>query len=402
MADKKIVSKYKYKMELSYTDTTTNKTQSIKSECIKSLTIDHNYIDNVMPILYMNINLERKLADHMILNADDNFLTLVIYKYDEMADYRLDVEYIRGKFTYFLPEDLNKNDSIDYNAENEDQHNGDLYRNVALGLLLEDHINNNKQSINVNMKNTTMFNIVKHVLSHMKNVVIEPFNYNEKVKQLVVPARDSINKTLKYLNNHRVFYKTKYRFYQDFDYVYLISSSGKAVSNGKSKYKSVLIDIKDEIDDESNDPGIIKNTTKKNHNLIVSYLNTEVYDNVIRRKSKNGLRIITTSGASKKELKKKSSKSTSKVSSVRINNGNTYMAKNIESYLNSSNIFITINKTDLDTSVFSINKKYSISNIDKYKSNDGDYLLIRKRDAFVRTDDEFNINTTLNFIKYDE
>ena len=156
MADKKTVSKYKYKIELIYIDSKSNTIQNIKNECIKSVIIDHNYVDNVMPILYLNLSLDKQIIDHMILHINENLFTMAIYKYDELSNYQLEVEAFRKQFTYFLPDDINKNDPIDYNEGNSDITKGDTYRQVSIGLLCVDHINNNKRSYNLNMKNTSM------------------------------------------------------------------------------------------------------------------------------------------------------------------------------------------------------------------------------------------------------
>ena len=72
------------------------------------------------------------------------------------------------------------------------------------------------------------------------------------------------------------------------------------------------------------------------------------------------------------------------------------MLENIEADVNSSNIFISINKNDLDTDIFTINKRITISNIDRYKDKDGVYLLLRKRETYIRSDESFYMNTVLN------
>ena len=130
---------------MTYLNTKKNTTISIKNECVKSIIIDHNYEENCMPVLYVNLSLDRALIDDMIININKNLITLAIFKYDELLDHELEIECFRKKFTYFTPDDINKNNSIDYTSESIEQNLGDTYRNISLGLLCIEHINRNKK-----------------------------------------------------------------------------------------------------------------------------------------------------------------------------------------------------------------------------------------------------------------
>ena len=76
------------------------------------------------------------------------------------------------------------------------------------------------------------------------------------------------------------------------------------------------------------------------------------------------------------------------------------MLENIVNDNDASNVFIYLIKDDLDTDVFTINKKYNIYNIDRYKDTDGVYLLFRKREIYNREDENlFGMTMVLNFRK---
>ena len=51
-----------------------------------------------------------------------------------------------------------------------------------------------------------MYNMVRCITSGFDNILIEPFNYNDTFSQFILPAHDSINKALQFLNNKRVNY----------------------------------------------------------------------------------------------------------------------------------------------------------------------------------------------------
>lgn len=402
MADKIITYKYKYKVELFFVNYSKKKTITVEIdyEHIKSFTIDHNFESNNMPTIYMTLGLDKALIDDIILNCNTSLFTLALYKIDVLNDNQIESECFRDKFTYFLPDDVNKNDKLDYNDNNKEETSGSTFKEITIGLMSIKNINDNKKAIETTIRNTTMYDAVKYLLLHMDNVLIEPFNYNDTFTQLVIPSRDSVSKELSYLNDYRVFYKTPYRFYMDFDCTYLLSSSGKGIARNTDKYNDVIINIREIVDDDANDPGIMVNKSTGNYNVVVSYLNTTVYDNTIVNKSRTEVRGITSNGSSKQSLVNTASYSTTKTSTVRLNNDNTNMLENIVNDNDASNVFIYLIKDDLDTDVFTINKKYNIYNIDRYKDNDGVYLLSRKREIYNREDEnKFGMTMVLNFRK---
>lgn len=400
MADAIGIAKYLFKCEITYINTIKNKSLKIENNSIKSLKIDHNYVSNNMPIILLTISLNKKIIDDMIKNSNENLFNLSIVKYNELSNFPLEVTYFRDKFTYFLPDKLDANYEIDYATE-EQEKQGNL-KTITIGLMAINHINNNKKNCSMTINNTTKYDYVKYITSHIKDILIEPFNYNETLNNFVIPSIDSISKLLKYINDYRVFYKTPYRYYIDFDCTYIISSSGKAITKKSDKYDSVSINIKNIMNEEANDEGMRINKTKGNHTIVVSYVDAEVYDNSISNKSKTEIKGITSTEVTTTSLKSKSSISTSKTKTVKINNDNKHMVENIVADENSSNVFVAISKDDVDPSVFTINKKYTISHIDKYKDKDGIYLLTRKIEQYDRTkDNTYEITVALYFRKID-
>lgn len=397
MADKKSTASYKYKIQMYYIDIINKYNKEIKPEFINSIMIDHNYERNCMPIIYITVNIDKKMLDHMILHSNDNFITIAIYKYDILTDEKIEMECFRKKCIYFLPDNVNKNNDIDYTEHSEEQALESTYKPVTLGLLLLDHINNNKLSLDINTTNTNMYNCVRYCTGHIKNTVIEPFLHNTEFKHLLMPPHDSVNKALQYLNDYRVFYNTPYRYYNDFKNTYIISSSGNGYNIKDFKYNSIIFKINDILQDEANDIGIVTNKTTGNYEVPLSYIDTSVYDNSISNKSKNKIRGITSSGNSLKTLKNTDSYSKDKINNIRINNDNEYMLDNLEALENSSNTYITIFKDSLDTELFTINRRYTIHNIERYQELDGKYLLYRKREIYNREDDSFRMTSVLSF-----
>jgi len=399
--DKRSVAAYRYTIALQYLNVAKNISTDIKNECVKSLIIDHNYEVNCMPIVYVNLKLDKSLVDDMIKNQNDNMIIFTLSKYNDSSEMKVNTMVFRKKFIYFLPDNVNKMDPVDYNNITNDQMKGDTYTSLTLGLLCLDHVNDNKTHCEVTAKEVTMSEIVKYITSHINNLIIEPFSYNDTFDQFVLPPHDSVNKALKYLNNQKVFYSTPYRYYQDFDCTYILSSSGRPTERKEDLYSSVILSIRDIDDDNANTIGVVTNKTAGTYEVYVNYANTQVYDNTLINKSKNKVKGITSSGSTETNLLNTASYSKNKTETIRLNNDNEHMMENIEARNNSENFLVYFSKNDLDTELFTINKRISIHNIDRYQEFNGSYILYRKREIFLREDQNFVMNSMINLKKLD-
>lgn len=400
--NKRIYSQYRYKAEMTYLNLDKNVDTPLRVEFIKTIVIDHNYDKNSMPILFVTMKLDKSLVDDMILNINKNLILLAIYKYDNLSDTKEEVEIFRDKFTYFLPDGVNANDPIDYTEENEKEHRGNTFRDIVMGLISINHINRNKKYLELNTVNSTIYDCARYCTSHFDNLVIEPFIFNDTHKRIIMPGQESVRKALEFLNSYRVFYYTPFRFYQDFDYTYVISSSGLAIPKDNELYSSIVVNIRDILESDANDIGLVENKTAGTYEVPVSYVNTSVYDNTIANKSRTKLKGVSSTGSIEKSLNNVADYSEDKISRVRLNNDNDNMIYNLQADTNNKNVLVYFSKADLDSTVFSINKKISVHHIDRYQQYNGNYLLYRKRECYIREDSTFVLNTMINLRKVDE
>ena len=400
--NKRIYSQYRYKAEMTYLNLDKNLDTPLRVEFIKTIVIDHNYDKNSMPIIFVTMKLDKSLVDDMILNINKNLILLAIYKYDNLSDTKEEVEIFRDKFAYFLPDGVNANDPIDYTEENEKEHRGNTFRDIVMGLISINHINRNKKYLELNTVNSTIYDCARYCTSHFDNLVIEPFIFNDTHKRIIMPGQESVRKALEFLNSYRVFYYTPFRFYQDFDYTYVISSSGLAIPKDNELYSSIVINIRDILESDANDIGLVENKTSGTYEVPVSYVNTSVYDNTIANKSRTKLKGVSSTGSIEKSLNNVADYSEDKISRVRLNNDNDNMIYNLQADTNNKNVLVYFSKADLDSTVFSINKKISVHHIDRYQQYNGNYLLYRKRECYIREDSTFVLNTMINLRKVDE
>ena len=97
-SDKRNISIYKYKISMQYYNKNKNTTTDIKNESVKSVVIDHNYDINCMPIIYVNMKLDKSLVDDMIRNQNDNLIIFSVSRYDNNTRSNNERRYIYSSY----------------------------------------------------------------------------------------------------------------------------------------------------------------------------------------------------------------------------------------------------------------------------------------------------------------
>jgi hypothetical protein len=357
---------------------------------------------NSYPIIYINMQIDKKIADSIILNANKCLFSFNLYKYNDLKESSSAKKCVEGKFTYIIPDDANKNKDIDYNEATEKTAYGSTFRAISIGLIRLDHVEANKRTTELNLMDTDAITCARKITENCSNLVLEPFNNNKRFDSLTIKAQDSAKMALNYLNNQSVFYETPFRFYMDYKRSYLISSKGNSVKSSNDLCSSVSIRVRNIIADDANDEGY----TMKNDNatINVSYASTQVYDNTISNKSHTEIRGITSSGVSSQRLQNRAEYEKKKVVNIRLNNDNDTMAKNIKADIDNSGFFFYFMKAGLDLDLITMNKKITVEHVNEYKKFNGKYLVYRLREIFIREDDSFALLTAVNLkcIGYDE
>lgn len=386
---------YNYDIKMQYVNGKDK--EDIRTTYIRNLIIDHNIDRNIMPIIYVTMYLDKSIVDKLIANANSGTIILKIYKVNIIQNSTNSLIF-EDKFTYYLPDDINK--KIDIDSEEDVKNSGnDNYRDISIGLLSLDHVNTNKVFTELNLKDATIQDVARLVTKNCKNLVMETFDTNRSNDNLIIPAVDSVNKTLEYLNNQSTFYNTPYRFYMDFKRSYLVSSSGNHIASKNDSSGPINITVHNNIKDESTDVGYIKNSDGS-VKISVPYANTQVYDNTIANKGQSKIRGISSTGSNTKSLANTSSYSKDKVVNMRINNDNKKMVNNLANTADNSDFFLFFHKSGLDLDLFTINKKITVTyEINQYKKFSGDYLVYRIKHSFTRTDEEFELTTFIDLRK---
>ncbi len=196
--------KYEYYIDLYYNCMDYKEPKLIDQKNIKSLTIYKEYDKYNMPIATMNLHIDKKFADNIIKNSKTATMIMAVYKYQLDNNAAIKQLYFKHEFSYLTDDDTNKTEDIDYaKTDSKDEDREDVYR------------------------------------------ILKPFTETELVEQLIIPPKESLSKTLDYLNTIRVFYNTGYRFFMDLDNIYLVSKSGKATLRNVDKYATIKFNLSD-------------------------------------------------------------------------------------------------------------------------------------------------------------
>ena len=242
---------YEYSIKMTWHNKESNNKDSvynIPDEMINNFIVVSDYAKANMPIAYATLTLNKSNIDDIIKNVKTAYFDLSVQKAGstdtELSSSISTTTPYSGKCVYFIDQDINYNKELDYvDEENDKKPKNAILQTISIGLMWEACIERNKQTNNETIVNSTMFNTVLKFLQNTP-LVIEPFDYNDNIDQLIITPKDSLVKTIKFLNGIKVFYSTKYRLFFDPDCTYLLSSSGNGVKKRGEKYLNCLFNVR--------------------------------------------------------------------------------------------------------------------------------------------------------------
>ena len=401
MATETIKNKYRYDAIFQFV--LDNESTDLDSKYIKSIIIDFDYKKNTMPLIYITISMDNKIILKMLQNQDKGTIVFTIRRYISNNNYQNTIKsnYIKNNFIYFIADNLNIREAND-DSEDLNSASGTNYVTTTIGLLPLDLVNINKKSLNCIINKTPMMSLIYNILSD-RSLVMEQLQYNTILDGIILPPLDSKAKLLKYLNNLSCFYDTSYRYFMDFDTTYFLSSSGKKIPKIGEDISDIIINISRLDETDAKLEGMEIDYENRSYILYIGDGFSEKIDNKLIDRSYN---TIVAQGTSLKTTQSanlnisQNSVITKKRSTIRLPNDNTTLLNNIKSDMNNSMTTIMVSKSDIDMSIFTINKKYFIKATDTYgDSYNGEYLLIRKREIYIREDDTFTGDVALTFNK---
>lgn len=364
---------------------------------IKSILIDYSYDRNNMPLIYANIAVTYEQLKKLKANMKTGTILVNIQKYIENSDMPgLKIDYINAECVYFLSSDIGKDKEQAINPDRTE----DYGYIVTIGFIALDHINKNKTAINGVINSGSMSAALYYALKG-HNLLLEPLENNDKLKQVFIPPMKSVSKVISYLNDLSTFYNTPYRFFMDFDCTYLISSSGKAVKKKSEAMTTVRIKLVKEYT-EGNMEGMLEDKENKMYVLNVSATYANLMKNSVTEKTYSSIKGINTSGNTStvpiEEEGVDSSLYKPNSSNVRISNENTGLIENMKTAAMNNSVVLGIVKNKTDGAIFTINKYYYVEADDVYGPEvSGVYILSSKKEVYMQEGEGLAMSVMLTF-----
>ena len=388
--------KYKYHIKMLYDY---NGKQLVFDETnILGFIIDKSYDSLNMPLLYLKVSLDKRIVNYIYDNRDKKFMTIYIDKFVDSDNKSISISssYIKDQFMCFV--DANMKSNIDYDYANKDDEKETVQRIVTIGLMKLDNINNNKKVVTGVYQNEYIQDILLSELSVTK-LVLEPLGaYNKKVS-INVNNVTTMTKFVKFIADNCGIYNSSYRLYYGLDKTYLLSSSGKGIPTSDEIYNKIIFNVNKEGKSESSKcEGMSIDDNAKAYKIDIDESDIKMNQNTGSSKSKNNIVGIDAYGNTKElDIYNSSDIDTKKKTEVyRMNNLNNI--NYIKSKVDGNRTYVTIAKSKVDASIFTLNKEYYVRNHSNANYN-GKYIISTFQEIYVRNDDSFELNTIIKLRK---
>ena len=360
---------------------------------IRTIIIDDSYDKNTMPIIYIKVRISSVLYNKLVLNADKGTISFRLFKFTRDTKSSIREVYIEDNFTYIMTSDPNYNEALEQfvnNTNTDDTESSDTYMEGFIGLMSLQCIEDNKKLINDIIKDSNLPSIVHKYTNHM-NMCIEPFEYVDVIKQHIIPPMTTITSLLKWLNDNFTFYKSGYRYFRDFTTTYLLSMNGRAVSDGTSRFNTIVFSIRDPLDHLGKVNSMELDNTNHAYIIYVDASDTSIHIDRTTNKHYNSIVGVDGIGNTVQEHLNlpESPMLSEKVLLERTYPNNIEKIYSTKTAIESASVIVTIRKSEIDSTIFSPNKEYQIKNYSDNREFDGRYLLSYKKEIILRQDDGY-------------
>lgn len=386
MADTKL-SKYGYDISVNFIYG--SKSESIPNPRILSMVINSDYYSSskIQPSIYLSISVNTTLYNKILDKKGTAQFVIKNLKYNYVAKSISKKKYFNKEFDYIVYPN-----TYSVGGDDTGEVKKDDYRKITIGLYSKKSIEDNeKEIVNGIYPNTNTISIIHNYTSHMK-MVIEKFIDNDN-RTIAIPPINSVSRLLRYLNDDvAAFYDSKYIYFQDFNYTYLVSSKGVFTDAKDSSYGSFKFNIQD-LNSDNKEGGMILNN--KMYIVNVDSANVDIKTNNINDIKIDNISTISPTGKIR----------TTKISSgkknrfIKLSHDNPNYINQLRTEITSQKTNITITKVDIDASVFTPNKEYNIIAKSSLKYIEGKYQLISKREVYIQDNEKFICTTSLQLQK---
>ena len=224
-------SSYKSKAELTLI-TEKGKEINIPSYYINSIVTDYKFEDAIMPIIYLQLQINIELYNMIVNNAREGKFFFSLRNYDVRNEMSIEKDSIRSQFIYFLPPDANELKTVNF----PDYDPATKTKSLLVGLIKIELMNQNRVAFSGIYNNTDTISLLNYTLSDLKKVIISDIENNTEYPKFIFTPKDTRSEAIKFIFDTDEFYNTMFTLFYDFDITYLINRNGKA-ANEKASMK---------------------------------------------------------------------------------------------------------------------------------------------------------------------
>ena len=363
--------------------------ERINPEKIVYLMIEHDYENQVLPIIYISLSVNNNLYNKIINYKKFAKFYLNITKQNKNSLSSLSKKSISGTFSY-IPSTTNPNFQEELSSG--DNFIDNSYKRIMIGLVSIELTNKLRKSFNGIYNNIDQKTLIGLALEDT-NCIIENIPYNEKYSSILIPPISSRYQMLKFIFEKDNFYDTNFRYFMDFENSYLLSKRGDSINAHDGQLSSIIVDIRSVTTEEAYYDGIeIKNgayyiyINPTNSNVTINEGTEKIANQIIAVDEDNiqnlNLDINNTDGSNVKQM------------FVRSDNAALY-----KNELETNTIITEIMKQHIDGSAFTPNKSILVNNYGEYQKYNGKYLMIYKREFYKCIAGEFLLSCVVGLKK---
>ena len=373
-------SAFAYNCEISFN--LNNKSTEILPETVKYVIIDYDYRQRVMPVIYLNANLEPAVYNKMVPNQGKGKIYFKLYRRNVSSTSAVDQSCIYSQFDYYMTDDPNAYKKLDERTAP----SGTAYKNCTIGLIKSELTDQNKKTFEGVYKNTNTMSLIQNATSHMK-MVIQPFINNITFEQLSCPTIGSVGQFIQYINSQYSFYNGPYTYFMDFDRTYLRSNDGMYIDAKDGLYPYIAFDIRDLTEYQVHTTGMVFDKDQKAY-IIYSDGNSAkiITDRGTSQLSSNVIAVTsegqTTSATIDTSAITNISPSIDGATIIKSDDPNA--AKVAASGVEENAGLLVVTKADMDTRVFTPNRQYLLSNYEDNPKYCGTYYMVYKKEIYLR------------------
>lgn len=377
MADN--VLAYRYSANITYTDDQGSET--IDSMFIRYIVVESLYASKTIPVIYLSISLLPELYTRILNNEKNAKFYLELRCYNILSEMYIEESFIKEEFGYMLPSnDPTYRDEIASNSKAPD----DNYLIITLALISNKLMNASRSEKDANDSilmsgvfgkidtDTLIGKVVSGFDKYNIKTVIKAPDHNHQFNELIIPPMNNRKQIIDYIFDKAPFYNTSFIFFIDFNTAYLLDWY---IDMDAEEDNHVIFEVNDITNPQSFQEGM----TIENGAYHINILPSNIQINTNKTQDKVANNLITIGEDGKLDIVKlnvnNSEYSDPKYTFIR--GANAILYKNIAE---ANIVQVIISKDNLNSSLFTPDKKYSIMNFSSLPEYNGNYFLTQKRE----------------------